>query len=102
VKGLKGALFVDAGNIWLWNDIGEQRPGSEFNKDTFLTELAVGTGFGLRYDFNFFLFRLDLAFPIRKPYLVPDDRWVFDQIDFGSSEWRKENLILNIAFGYPF
>lgn len=102
-KALKGAVFVDAGNIWLRNqDDNDKRKGGKFNKDTFLNELAVGTGVGLRYDFNFFVFRFDLAFPIRKPYLEPENRWVFDQIDFGSSEWRKDNLILNIAIGYPF
>lgn len=67
-----------------------------------MKELAVGTGIGLRYDFNFFLLRFDLAFPIRKPYLPELERWVFNEIDFGSREWRRENLIFNIAFGYPF
>jgi hypothetical protein len=67
-----------------------------------LNELAVGTGVGTRFDFNFFVLRLDLAFPIRKPWLPDGQRWVFDEIAFGSSRWRGENLILNIAIGYPF
>jgi hypothetical protein len=62
----------------------------------------VGTGFGIRADANFFVVRLDLAMPIRKPWLAPGDRWVLDQISFGNSAWRKENLVLNIAIGYPF
>lgn len=100
VKSLKGAVFVDAGNIW---SLGEDdREGAAFNKNTFLNELAAGTGVGLRYDFSFFILRLDAAFPIRKPYLPINDRWVLDKIDFNSSDWRRENLILNIAIGYPF
>ncbi len=99
-KALKGALFVDAGNIWLWNE--DSRKGSEFDKNKFLKELAVGTGAGVRYDFNFFVLRLDLAFPLRKPYLPESERWVLNEIDFGSRDWRKQNLILNIAIGYPF
>jgi hypothetical protein len=43
-----------------------------------------------------------LAFPLRKPYLPEGDRWVIDNINFGSGPWRKDNLILNIAIGYPF
>jgi outer membrane protein insertion porin family len=98
---LKGAVFADAGNIWLWRN-DPARPGGQFNRSRFLKELAVGTGIGLRADFNFFVLRFDLAFPIRKPWLADNERWVFNKIDFGSSTWRSENLILNIAIGYPF
>ena len=101
VRFLKGAVFVDAGNIWLMRD-DPMRPGGKFRKDQFLTELAVGTGAGLRFDFNFFLLRFDLAFPLRKPYLPPGERWVIDQIDLASPQWRSDNFILNIAIGYPF
>jgi len=46
--------------------------------------------------------RLDVAFPLRKPWLPDGQRWVIDQIDFASGTWRKNNLVLNIAIGYPF
>lgn len=98
---LNGAVFLDAGNIWLMRE-DPDRPGGRFNKEDFLTELAVGTGAGLRFDFNFFVLRFDLAFPLRKPYLPENERWIFDKIDFGSRSWRSDNLILNIAIGYPF
>jgi len=101
IKVLKGAVFLDAGNIWLIRE-DSLRPGGQFNKSKFIKEFAVGTGFGLRFDFNFFVLRFDLAFPLRKPYRDQNNRWVFDEIDFGSSAWRRENLILNIAIGYPF
>jgi outer membrane protein assembly factor BamA len=101
-KIVKGAIFLDAGNIWLLKqDTTETRPGVMFDPKKFLNQLAVGTGFGLRFDFSFFVLRLDMAFPLRKPWLE-EDPWVIDDIDFGTKKWRKENLIFNIAIGYPF
>jgi len=99
---VNGAVFVDAGNIWLYQDNPFMpKPGGKFSKD-FLKELAVGAGVGLRIDITFLVLRLDVAFPLRKPYLPVSDRWVFDKINFGNSDWRKENLIFNLAIGYPF
>ncbi|TDE05414.1 translocation and assembly module lipoprotein TamL [Flavobacterium hiemivividum] len=97
---VKGALFVDAGNIWLLKE-NPEKPGAKFSKD-FLKEFAVGVGAGLRFDFSFLVLRTDLAFPIRKPYLPDGDRWVLDQVNFGDRSWRKENLVFNLAIGYPF
>ena len=97
---MKGALFVDAGNIWLL-DADPNKPGAEISKD-FMKQIAVGAGAGLRFDFSFLILRTDFAFPLRKPYLPEGQRWVLDDINFGSGSWRKENLILNIAIGYPF
>jgi outer membrane protein assembly factor BamA len=97
---VRGAAFVDAGNIWLVN-ADPNKPGGEFSKD-FMKEIAVGAGVGLRFDVSFFILRTDLALPLRKPYLPEGDRWVIKDIDFGSGAWRKDNLILNIAIGYPF
>jgi outer membrane protein insertion porin family len=101
IKSLKGAVFTDAGNIWL-NKEDSTRQGGKFRKETFMKEFAVGAGVGLRMDFSFFVLRVDVAFPIRKPFLPENERWVIRQINFGSSEWRKENLVFNIAIGYPF
>ncbi len=100
VKAFKGAVFVDAGNIWSFNE--DSRPGGKFEWDDFYDELAVGTGLGFRFDFNFFVLRFDVAFPVRKPFLPKGDRWVFHEIDLDSSKWRRNNLIFNIAIGYPF
>lgn len=97
---INGALFVDAGNIWLLND-NVDKPNSKFSKD-FIKEIAVGTGIGLRFDFSFLVLRTDLAFPLRKPYLPDGNRWVIKQINFGNSDWRNENLVFNLAIGYPF
>lgn len=97
---LNVALFADAGNVWLVNE-DSSRPGAKFSKD-WLSEIAVGAGLGLRLDFNILLFRLDVAMPIRVPYYEKDNRWMFNKIDFGNSTWRRDNLMLNIAIGYPF
>ena len=67
-----------------------------------MKELAVGAGAGLRFDLSFLVLRTDLAIPLRNPSLPDGQRWVIDDINFGSSSWRKDNLILNIAIGYPF
>lgn len=95
-----GAVFVDAGNIWLWNK-DPNRPGAEFS-GKFLNQLAVGTGVGLRLDLSFLVVRADVAFPLRRPAVTEGSPWVIDQIDFGSRGWRKDNLVLNIGIGYPF
>lgn len=105
-KVIEGAIFVDAGNIWLWNERKDLNSnsiteGAKFSKD-FYKELAVGTGLGLRFDFSFLVLRTDLAFPLRKPWLPEGDRWVIDKIDFGGKYWRRENLVFNLAIGYPF
>jgi outer membrane protein insertion porin family len=100
IKPVYGALFVDAGNIWLYNE-NKYKPGAKFSKD-FLKEFAVGTGLGIRIDVTILVLRLDVAFPLRKPWLPENDRWVFRDINFGNSSWRKDNLIFNLAIGYPF
>ena len=97
---LSGALFVDAGNVWtkdtlLFGSKGKLTP-------QFLKELAVASGFGIRFDATVLLIRADLGIPLRKPYLPDGQRWVLNQIDFTSRAWRRENLILNIAIGLPF
>jgi len=95
-----GATFIDAGNVWTYNE-DPGRPGSQFSAK-FLNELAWGAGVGLRFDITFLVLRFDVAFPIRKPWLPSGQQWVINQINFGSSSWRKDNLVLNLGIGYPF
>jgi outer membrane protein assembly factor BamA len=98
---VRGALFVDAGNIWLLRE-DPVRPGAKFSGSTFLDEIAVGTGFGVRLDLSFFILRCDLAFPLRVPSLPTTERWVISKVNFSDPSWRKNNLALNIAIGYPY
>lgn len=95
------AAFIDAGNIWLQKDVPE-KPGSKFEFSSFYKQIAVGGGVGLRVDASIVVVRLDLAMPFRVPYLPENERWVLNKINFGDPDWRKKNLILNIAIGYPF
>ena len=97
---LHGAVFIDAGNIWLYNE-NSLKPGAKFSS-SFLKEMAVGTGVGLRVDVTYLVVRLDVAFPLRKPWLPDGERWVINQIKFGSPDWRSENIIFNLGIGYPF
>ena len=94
-------MFVDAGNIWLVNN-DPQRPGGNFDFNRFYKEIALGSGIGFRFDFNYILIRIDLAMPLYKPYLAEGERWVTNKIDFGSGSWRHQNIMWNIAIGYPF
>lgn len=99
---LKGAVFLDAGNIWLLDQtIGANQEG-RFQWDTFLKEIAVGAGLGLRIDFDYFVIRADTAFPLRKP--IPDKgfEWTLNQLDFLNKQWRSDNLVWHLAIGYPF
>ncbi|MPM61338.1 Outer membrane protein assembly factor BamA [bioreactor metagenome] len=98
---LKGALFVDAGNVWLQAS-NPVNLGNPFRLNSFLSEMAVGSGIGLRLDVSFFVLRFDLATPLRKPWLPSADRWVVNEINPFKADWRRENLMLNIAIGYPF
>lgn len=95
---LYGAFFIDAGNTWLKNE-DPTRPGAKFSKD-FLQQLAVGAGVGIRLDIQLFVIRFDVAFPLRKPW--EQNPWVINQIRLGQKEWRKENIVFNLAIGYPF
>ncbi|MGB1039955.1 MAG: BamA/TamA family outer membrane protein [Flavobacteriales bacterium] len=108
---LDGALFVDAGNIWLMNE-DSLRPGSQFKVDRFIKQIAIGAGFGIRVDLSFFLVRLDVAWPLKNPTLVEGERWFFqDKTEYNS--WKNTlqnsnnvpNLYtpqINIGIGYPF
>ena len=90
---LKGAFFADAGNIWNVFDNVEDE-AFRFTEFSDLGELAIGTGIGLRYDFSFFVFRLDTGFKTYDPGLPEGSRW-FTNYNFG-------NAVFNIGINYPF
>ena len=100
-KLMKGALFIDAGNVWLQKS-NTSNIGTPFAIPDFIHQLAVGAGVGLRFDVSFFVLRFDLAIPLREPWLEDNHRWVINKINFGSAAWRSNNLVLNVAIGYPF
>ncbi len=106
---LKGAFFIDAGNVWLtgdYSELEEDQLNSSFSETLFtdgkfekdwLTEVAAGVGFGLRLDVQNFVIRLDLASPLRIPYEAKNERW--NVPFFGNAD---NNMTLNFAIGYPF
>lgn len=113
IKIVKGALFYDVGNIWLLRK-NEGKPAGEISAN-FYKQLAMGAGIGLRFDLDFFLFRLDFAYPIRQPNLPDGEKWFWqskpitngwlrDYAERNGIEYRpfKSRLIVNIGIGYPF
>ncbi len=92
------ALFVDAGNVWTFED--GQRPGSSFDIRRFYKEIAIGAGVGGRFDFTFLLLRLDVGFRIYDPALPQGYRW-FTQYNTDSIT-GVDKVIFNLAIGYPF
>ena len=90
---LQGAMFVDGGNIWnLWDDVED--PAMRFDGLQDLSEIAIGSGIGFRYDFDFFVFRLDTGFKTYNPALPQADRWW--------TEYRLKKAVFNIGINYPF
>ncbi len=94
-KSIYGAWFADAGNIWL-SYIDPTKPNGLFKIHQFYKEIALGSGFGLRYDFSFFVLRLDAATRIHDPQMIESKRWVIGKKPL------RETTILNFGIGYPF
>ncbi|TFV97166.1 hypothetical protein E4S40_00485 [Algoriphagus kandeliae] len=95
------ALFIDIGNSWVIG-VDQTRPGADFRFDRFYKELAVGTGIGLRMDFDFLVIRLDLATKAIDPSEPEGERWVLDNISFNRPFGIKGQTVLNFGIGYPF
>lgn len=91
---LHGAMFLDSGNVWLLED-DQQRPGGRLKASTFLKDLALGTGVGLRLDISMLVVRLDLGIGIHAPYDTGKSGY-YNMTSFGKS------LALHLAIGYPF
>lgn len=103
-RAMKGAVFIDAGNMWLYdktytgNFTNEQAAAIEAGKfgwSTFYKQLGINTGYGLRYDLEFFIIRADLGLKLHHPGAVNRSNWVIT-----APELRDLNLALGI--GYPF
>lgn len=92
-QDLHGALFADLGNIWNVFDNIED-PKATFNNFSSLEDIALGTGFGLRYDFSFVVFRFDIGFKTYDPSYQKGTRWLND--------YNFTNAVYNIGINYPF
>lgn len=111
---LKGAVFMDAGNVWrLHKEV--ENPGGEFRFDNFLQSTAIGIGTGLRFDLSFFVFRFDAALKFKDPQFSGAEQWVlldhFNEL-FHSGQFKNNYyntngetynfLQLNFGIGMPF
>jgi len=98
-KFLDGALFVDAGNIWNFRK-DASFPNAELKWNRFYKEIAMNTGFGLRFDFNYIVFRTDWGIALHDPSKLEGNRWVIQ--DFRSAKWISNNTAINFGIGFPF
>ena len=104
ISFIEGAVFVDAGNIWLLR-ADSLRTGGEFEFSRFYKETGIGAGLGARLDFSFFIVRLDVAVPIRNPALPETERWIWQDhpiYDTWNDNVNRFGINLNIGIGYPF
>jgi len=117
----KGAIFTDFGNIWTYRE-DLSRMGSQFHWNTFVPQIAISSGLGLRMDLEFFIIRLDVGFPIYDPAFSKGAKWVFQEMGTRETYYQEGmdhfnmNLdqvkkimpkpflpnYLNFGIGYPF
>lgn len=92
-EDLNAAIFIDAGNIWnVLDDVEDDK--ATFTSLDALKDIAIGSGFGLRYDFSFFVFRFDIGFKTYDPSYTELNRWFRD--------YNFSNAVYNIGINYPF
>lgn len=94
LNSIKGAFFVDAGNIWDITNSNVLDSEAKFSGIESLKDIAIGSGFGIRYDLSFILLRLDLGFKTYEPYLNTGNKW-FNNYNF-------KNTVYNFGISYPF
>lgn len=94
---LEGAVFVDAGNIWTYKD-DPARPGAQFKLNKFYKDIAIGTGAGLRFDFQFVIGRLDFGMKVRDPSLTGGSKLIVMNRSYNF----RDDFTMVIGIGYPF
>jgi outer membrane protein insertion porin family len=120
---VSGAIFIDAGNVWTFErltkkvKVGDaeqevENGNSQFRLNQFYKEIAVGTGFGLRFDFTFLILRFDVGMKVIDPARDENDRFVLDKVRFwkpyadeiATDVWTnfREPVIYNVGIGYSF
>ncbi|WP_225988111.1 BamA/TamA family outer membrane protein [Rufibacter sp. LB8] len=107
---VNGAVFLDAGNIWLFNERSNVAPSGNFRYegqgtfafDRFYKEMAVGTGFGVRFDFTFAILRLDIATRMFDPAQPEGSRFVLNRFQPGNILSENTQTTFNLGIGYPF
>ena len=100
---VKGATFIDFGNVWRKPSASSQieNPGGDFQFSKFLGQMAVGTGVGLRFDLNYFVFRLDAGIKVKDPQFSGSDQYVIKYL-FNKSGFKDRYKITNYPDVYRF
>ncbi len=101
---IESALFLDAGNIWNFSSAASSNPNyGVINRKTFIGEVAVNTGIGMRFDLDFFMFRVDWGWPLRDPSKSLDNRWVLTRgLQTGMGKYIVNETTVVIGIDYPF
>ncbi len=122
---LRGALFMDIGNVWNLRNTSGGLDSTQFKFSTLYKQLGVAAGTGFRFDFNYFILRLDLGFRIKRPDVAKNDGWQVPGISYNNlfrrgeklpdpidptqtyndnryRKWRYENFNFTIGISYPF
>ena len=95
ISNLNGAFFLDAGNVWLIRE-DDSHEGGVINSKDFLKDLAVGTGFGFRYDMEFLVLRFDVGIALHAPYNTGKTGY------YNIRKFYKDGVAFHFAVGYPF
>ena len=108
----KMALFADVGNIWntKYTKTNGTEDSTQFHFKDLYKQLAVSSGVGFRFDFNYFLIRLDLGLRFKRPDIAANDGWQLPNVTFANlfgksdenKKWRYENYNATIGIDYPF
>ncbi|MDN3671000.1 BamA/TamA family outer membrane protein [Echinicola jeungdonensis] len=96
-----GAFFIDAGNIWTIKK-DPTREGAQIQPESFIQDIAIGTGIGLRMDFDFLVLRLDMGIKAIDPARPLGERFILDNLSFQNPLGEKGQTVFNIGIGYPF
>jgi outer membrane protein insertion porin family len=107
---MNGAFFLDAGNVWLFDEqyanpnteVYIAQPGAKFELNRFYKELAVGTGFGVRFDFTFAILRFDIATKVYDPARPEGSRFVINEFQTSRIFGTNTLTTFNLGIGYPF
>ena len=94
INSINGAFFVDAGNIWDISNASATASEAKFKGFNAIKDIAIGSGFGIRYDLSFILLRLDLGFKTYEPYLSGGNKWF--------QNYNLANTVYNFGISYPF
>jgi len=98
---LKGAVFLDAGNVWNISK-GNPQPETYFDFKKVLNQIGIGTGIGLRYDVEYFVFRFDVGLKLKDPQFNGSDQWVIGKYINGATEFKRDYKITHSPEEYRF